>query len=292
MQQPKHDIRLEFFLAQNETNLDNTVIHPLSAFNRSHKKDIESIKEEEEEDKLNIKVNRIGLYDCLPESLFHTPPSAFSEVSHQVRLKQQQQEEQDARHFFLPFEQENYRLGVFLASQEETLFGESLDEKLVEFWGISPELNKTQQKQLAQIMPLLPQIVGNYKLTSYYLSLLLEEQVVVNDLGMSIQNKFVESSHNKPFGTMQLGKNWALGQTLEHYYPSIEIQIQGIKTSSIKRYFLEEQLNNTIRILARYFFPIDVSWTLDIELEVQDDFGLFLSDEKENYLGYATSLNR
>src|SRR5947209_7624350 len=89
---------------------DQVIILLLGAMKRSARKDIQSIEEElsvyDRKEYVVIKTPKEGIYDMLPEGLFHHPSahkSAKSEKEIIKIIKQRKEEEQNARKFFIPF---------------------------------------------------------------------------------------------------------------------------------------------------------------------------------------------
>ena len=112
----KKDIRLEIILADliiEGQPLEDVLIESDSLFKRNYHYDIESVNEtgaaSGKKKKIHFVVNREGIYDRLPEDLFHqvseTKISSDKEESIE-EIKLQRQLEKQCRLFFQPFEQE------------------------------------------------------------------------------------------------------------------------------------------------------------------------------------------
>ncbi|MGB1309498.1 MAG: hypothetical protein ACPG6B_11345, partial [Oceanihabitans sp.] len=101
------NLKAEVIIAelQKNSNLTNkdVVVHHKSAFKRSHRRDILDIGLIED-NKLHVNLSRNGLYDQLPEGLFHTKDTKNTSITYTELRKTYKKEEQDARHFFLPLE--------------------------------------------------------------------------------------------------------------------------------------------------------------------------------------------
>jgi hypothetical protein len=95
-----------------------------SLFKRRYRRDLLKLEYSREEHPLLIgTISRDGLYDGLPEGLFHPPPkkrSAFRTMGEKLDIfKKQSKEELEARRFFAPFEQGFFdsRLSLFELEQ-------------------------------------------------------------------------------------------------------------------------------------------------------------------------------
>jgi hypothetical protein len=122
------DLKLEFILGElMESGLDpdEVVINALGIFRRRYGKDIVAgeIREYRTNKRqyVNLDINRNGIYDLLPKGLFHQPQNRINNISPVQAIEEyklQKQIEKDSRIFFLPFEQEFYRLLLLLEAEE------------------------------------------------------------------------------------------------------------------------------------------------------------------------------
>jgi hypothetical protein len=95
---------------------DRIEIIPLGPDKRAFAKDIEDTtayySEKRRHERIRISTNREGLYDMLPEGLFHRPPTGSAGMDEESMIKDirdRREEEKEARLFFTPFDAEiNY----------------------------------------------------------------------------------------------------------------------------------------------------------------------------------------
>jgi type VI secretion system protein ImpH len=92
---------------------DQVAILPIGAKQSAYAKEINGyssyFSESMLKDCLIVEVNREGLYDMLPEGLFHVTPtrsSGLSDLEMIADVQIRRKEEKDARIFFMPFEAE------------------------------------------------------------------------------------------------------------------------------------------------------------------------------------------
>src|ERR1044071_3795774 len=122
------DIRAEVLLAEmimEEVHPEDIEIATNSVFSRNVHFDIEKVEDTEyvttRKKRLRFVLNRDGIYDLLPEDLFHQPidNNTNPDLTKMMQdMKVQQQREIAARKFFLPYEQEFFRSRIRLEMEE------------------------------------------------------------------------------------------------------------------------------------------------------------------------------
>jgi hypothetical protein len=67
------EVLVAFWLENGEKSLDNITIRPNGTFQRPYRKDVLEIEQSEKEqpDGVTLHISREGLYDMLPEGVFH-----------------------------------------------------------------------------------------------------------------------------------------------------------------------------------------------------------------------------
>ena len=186
-----NDIRAEIYAANlienseettQKLGVDDFIIQPIGAFKRSYSRDVIKTKEKQFAKKQHkhvyIKINRDGLYDHLPEGIFHEHYTGKGERTlkqSEANIKQKKKEEQAARTFFLPFEQEFYRQRLIIELEERAFLKGFLDKNLLkmflEYWGLStlkfsndPDKNDLKAAALLNLLPYCSDIAGNLKI--------------------------------------------------------------------------------------------------------------------------------
>lgn len=181
LHQMQSDIRLEVVLTDlviDSLSLEDVLIVSNSLFKRSYHHDIEKTVEVEyghaRKRKLSILVNREGMYDRLPEDLFHQPTDSqnyFDKERIIQEIKVQNELEKASRLFFLPFENEFYRQRVKLESEERKFLFETNShlsgELFNDLWDLPDFLDDSQKSKLGVLMPVLNKIVGDLEMTTF-----------------------------------------------------------------------------------------------------------------------------
>ena len=296
------DIKAEIVaadLVQNGKNLDNIVIRPVGLFTRKFRNDILHYEDVDsstgnEDSLLFIDVSREGLFDALPQGLFHQPSGKRIEgLENQIEeLRKQRQEEIEAKKFFSVFEKEFNQCKVLVELEERKSifgFGESFNSDLfadiwVELRDIAPKFHQ----YLFQILPIAHKCRGNVHLSSLLLGFVVNEKVHIS---VSVEPKFQKNSFpgnelNKQF----LGTDFVLGDNTPSYDSEYKIIIGPVAKKKLKHFLHGGEYEKVILYLLEYFIPFDADAKLELVLENEAE-NLFLR-EGENYcfLGYDSKI--
>ncbi|MFO7613402.1 MAG: hypothetical protein R6W71_02050 [Bacteroidales bacterium] len=176
------DIKAEVImadLADRGMDADKMLVASKGLFRRNYERDVAHVQFDQVIDYLIFHLTRDGLYDLLPEGLFHQM-YIYSSMSSEDRRKQfarQKQEEANARKFFLPYENEFMQqrarieleiirlhkdpLGAFKSLfSRKSVFPDDYHRRFLKFYAFSSEIK------------------GNIVLTAAILSEILEKEVV------------------------------------------------------------------------------------------------------------------
>ena len=298
--QLKLDIYVEVVVAslieQGKVDPAKLYIKPRGTFSRSHQPDLTKIEVIEdkpaEQTATYLSVNREGLYDMLPEGMFHTssPKTKHIDTEESVReLKLHRNEEKRARKFFLPLEQMFYQQRITIEIEEQkSLIGLSeaiVDELIADFWKIPVRLDYYQSLCLAYILPMMHQIVGNFDLTAQCLSVLL--QVPVSLRRGTINPEAVEIDDNR-LSVFQLGDDFQLGN---FYIPELDpiiVSIGPVQPESVSAFLKQGDQSKFFDFLASYFLPAELDWEVDLIVNpAQESFRLG-DISGEGLLNYTT----
>jgi len=295
------DIRAEVLVANLlETGLamDDIVVSPVGLFRRNFQNDVGKAEILEltrgQQKKLRLEINRDGLYDALPEGLFHQPtdnklPGSKPEVLREI--KQQQEREAAARRFFLPLEQEYYRLRVKLVLEERKyLFdGDSFLEGdlFSEFWNFPAFLTPPQIHNLLYLLPMVHRIAGDWEQIRLSFETLLEDAVYIV---MEQPLQHVVLQEVPALGDARLGVDWIMGDTYEEVHQAIVIQITPTDPAKISHYIPNGVGRRLIQYLSSYLLPLETDYR--IEIKIPDSLQEFTVTDMDagTWLGYTTYL--
>ncbi len=289
------DFRAEIIAAEmieNDVPADRILIVPLGAFNRPQSKDIDTIEQEisdyDKKEFILIKTHKEGLYDKLPEGLFHNPISyASDKTEKQVieAIKRHRIEEKLARTFFLPFDAgiNNVRVAI-------TLYEIQLDKKfhfnqLVNIfsphWKIFEFLNSKQANLFLQFLPLIHKLRDDWQAIEGFFELMFD---VPTKLSLSSRSKEVNSGDSSNgyysyLGSGALGVNITTGHCLEAGdFDEMVITFGPMAVKRIDEFTGEKEQENVALLLCDYLLPADLDINVTYEL-LEHDRTFTLGDE-------------
>ena len=141
------NLKAEVLIAEIQENSDITVddfvIANKSTFSRSYRRDIISVDNVLYDNMLTLNLSRNGLYDTLPEGLFHEHQVSKGAHSYTARREVVKKEEHDARLFFAPLESEFFYQRLNVECNERALlddFYNLKDDFLINFWKVNSTL--------------------------------------------------------------------------------------------------------------------------------------------------------
>ncbi len=276
-----HSSRMEPLIAelaeQGLLRLDELVVKPKSIFKRAYSKDITAIEilkgeKNKSRDQVLVDVSREGLYDALPEFLFHQPEPPTNYKVFDQRIKESErtkEEEAEAREFFLPFEQEFFRKKLEIEQEERNLFSCFSNPLQLEifqrFWTDVKGIDEYSKSILFFLLPLAQKIAGNIKLMELCFSTVLGNKV-------EIQKNYdahgaYSSDSMVSLGEAVLGDNLILGLQVKNELPSLTITIGPVDPSVVPQYLPGGGKQRLKSILFDYFVPIEYDKSTNIELE-------------------------
>ncbi|OON69089.1 type VI secretion system baseplate subunit TssG [Hymenobacter sp. CRA2] len=304
------DLRVEVVLADllaHGYRFDDFVVRPVSLFARRYRRDIGATKEEHLDRwtpaRLHIDVHREGLYDALPQELFHHNPDPTPR--HTVPLmvediQQQRRKEKSARRFFLPFEQEFYRFRVRLEQEERrymtNLSAQWYNQLLAHFWGLEGQLPAPQLTTLLYLLPLAHRITGDLHLTQLCYESVLGTPVrlrTVAPLRFPAPEAGASSEGGGgglTLGRVELGRDFVLGGEYQETLPALEISIEGLTASGLESYLADSWQARALQLLGQYFvaFETDIVYRYEVVQE-QPEFVLGPEGAETAVLGYTTA---
>ncbi len=294
-----HDFYAETLLAllmeEEVVTWDDLIIRtPQGAFQRSYRKDVVGIRtvQKEQQERVYIDLSRDGLYDILPEGLFHQTQIDKRTISTEdsvAEIKRHRQEEKQARKFFLPLEQEFYRQRMLIAAEELhaqiSPENAALHKLYLKFWNIATPLTPYQATVMLYLLPVAHFVAGNRLLTQQCFSLVLEHPVTIN---------FVSSTSDDALkvdvpllGETVLGKSFILGDTLEATYTAIALTLGPIPGHQLPDYLPGAKGITLVELLSGYLLPASSEVVMDVQVEEADAPFVLGAANEQGRLGYT-----
>lgn len=258
-------------LLDNGFSFDNLVLRPAGTFRKSFRTDFTITDQKEVTDEeLEIIINRDGLYDRLPEGLFHQTRgnSKTADVESMVQEHRRfKEEEKHARRFFQPIEQEFYRFAVMVEQEERALnkglYEGSVEELFCEFWEITTDLPAQAASRLCRIMPWAGRIKGDMELTAKALELVIGKAVTVERKEV-MTAYFMDDVIN--LGEFELGVDSVAGAGYADFSVNWIFSVSGIDNNEIVQYLEDAPYGKLLRRFEDLFIPLGVDSVYQYEL--------------------------
>jgi hypothetical protein len=243
----------------------------------------------------NVRLNRDGIYDYLPEAVIHdiagSNCSSGDEMAKEsMRLKAQ---EKESRLFFQPLENELFLQGIQLAMRENHLFQQIYVKKLMgiipDFWDIDHTLPEVYTIRMLKLIPVAHIIAGNLKLTAQSLEFVLHEKIHIETREPNTEC-IAAADGDMPgvLGSSHLGVDFLAGLyagvDVNHLFirigPVTDIQTAGrIKDGTLDKF---------LQCFYGYFVPVE--YEIITQFIPDNEQGRLILDAEDetlvSYLGY------
>ena len=296
------DLRVEIVVSDiiaSGFDIDDLLVNPVGIFQRRFNKDIgnaELIEFKNGRQGVLVNTMREGIYDMLPQLLFHHRPAKNSNAFKNVRsmvneYKARVEEEKEARSFFMIYEIEFYRQRVANAMQERNL-AEAVsysmsDSEIVEYWKLPSFFNNRQKGILFYLLPLFHKVRGSVEYMKEVYSLILQTNV---DVSRSAGLKVLRYDNEQMrLGQMKLSVDSVAGDKFPYPYPSFIITVQQLGQDHFYDFLPGGRNWKIIEKLNDYFVPVFCETEINIE---KKKVSWILSDgqKNESLLGYSSVL--
>lgn len=274
-------------LVEQGVDLEQVIITMLGPLKRTFSKDTRDTVVELSEDHKEyvvLSAYREGIYDMLPEGMFHHPTahkSAESEREIIELMKKRRQEENNARKFFVPMEASINFLRVQLALQENRLDKRVDYDDLIRLfesrWEIFKHLDARQSNIFLHLIPIIHEIRDDHKMIEQILEMIFPASARIS-YGRQLPLQSVNPSWSL-LDQSVLGVNLTTGN-LEFDDGSDELVLTlGPMEGSLYREFMPGRRNNIILgMLCDYLLPVNTDLTTKFEL-AEEDKGARLEDQ-------------
>ncbi|WP_276483642.1 type VI secretion system baseplate subunit TssG [Paraflavitalea pollutisoli] len=261
---------------------DRLLIQTISARRRTVSKDVQGIEEEESEYDHRvytlIQAAREGLYDMLPQRLFHasTPHQTLrSEVDILKAIKQREEEERHARRFFLPFEGGLHFLRTQLALYETRLDKRSQYSDLVAlfagYWPIFDLLDTRQADIFLHLLPIIHDIRDEHRIIEDVLEIILQVPVQ-----LCLQHQPPQQMAAPTFSQMgdaQLGINLTTGNAFfDDGLEEIIVQVGPVPQRIQQEFMHQGRGRRVLKALLDYLLPAQVDVVTEFVLPEAERF--------------------
>lgn len=278
-------------MIENGIPAEQIIIFMLGPLKRPYSKDVDTIADEisdyDHKEYFMVKTPKEGVYDMLPEGLFHLPnshKSAKTEKEIIDSIKKRREEERNARRFFLPFEATISHLSVQMALYENTIDKRSHYDELIKLfsphWKIFQYLDTRQANIFIHILPVIHDIRDEHKIieTIIELMFLLPVQITVRRQFSLKPDKFIISD----LANARLGVDFTTGNNMyDDGDDEILINIGPLDNGQFQQFMAEGNGRKILELLCDYLLPVHIDIVTEFELKEEDKITRFF-DEKNN----------
>lgn len=279
--------------------VDHVFLKRLGSNDRSFNKDVESVQchtHELGEVIATISSFREGMYDYMPEGIFHPPSlgnykSGIEDIIYGIQ--KQKKIEKHARNFFQPFELECFFVELqVLAKEGEFEITDQSDlflNVIKELWPLLNALDKETARIFIYILPFFHLVIGNKDWLEKFLMAFLNIPVQIKFVPHKVSDKKVDSDAFT-LSNFQLGISMVLsGEHLDGERNWV-IQYGPIPDDEVMNYIPQAALRKLLNIMYDYCLPATVD-VLEVFHTERNDYSFLLNKEQyTSRLGYTTFL--
>lgn len=267
-------------LVENGTEADRILILMLGALKRTFSKDVGSIDEElsgyDHKEYFVVTTPKEGIYDMLPQGLFHQPTAYKSGKSDKdlIKLiKLRKEEERHARKFFLPFEATINFLRMQMALYENRLDKRSHYDELVsifsDHWEIFNWLDARQANIFLHLVPIIHDMRDNHPIIETIFEMLFLLPVRIS-LRRQLPLHPAEPVLSR-MGDSTLGVDLTTGNALYNEgVDEISVSIGPMKNEDLQQFMPGAVNDKILQILSDYFLPVHLDIIIEFVLEDKD----------------------
>lgn len=307
------DLRLEVVLAElldYGYTFDDFLVQPVGLFARRYRRDLGNVRDEKFERAYRsvvrtvLEVHREGLYDALPQQVFHQPGSTNGQAGVQAMvedIRAQRRKEKATRLFFLPFEQEFFRCRIRIEQQEKQYFtnlsARWYNYAMARFWGIDEtNLPTGPLTNLLYLLPLAHGIVGDLARTQQCFESVLGQPVqlkVVPPLRHLLPTSMDDTANSGALsgtlGAMELGRDLMLGGDYQETMPALEISLYGLSIAELEGYLGGRWRAKALALLCEYFIAFETDVVIRYEMAAVESSFQLGEGEEAAVLGFTTA---
>ncbi len=280
---------------------DNLVILPAGPQQRAYSKEIRDIttyrSAYRNRQMVSINVNQEGLYDMLPEGLFHEPPASSVTLTEEAMIKdivQRREEEKQARQFFAPFEAEINHLRTIVALYESRLDKKSHYNDLINIflkeWQEFKCFTKEQMIVFLQVLPLIHEQRNQLGFISGILTVMFKADITLTyqQAAVTLPPELLEQLDTR-IGAGQLGVDFVAGRAQEQE-EVLQLTIGPLSARYMIEFLPGSRTAMALQTLLGYFVPLQTTVNTQYLISKSDQL-LDLGNETSNScLGYTTFL--
>jgi type VI secretion system protein ImpH len=280
---------------------DQIIILPVGPQQRAYAKEITDVTSYQSvyrnREMVNININREGLYDMLPEGLFHLPPASSVMITEGEMIKdiaQRREEEKQARRFFAPMEAELYHLRTIIALYESRLDKKSDYDELINIflneWKEFKCFTKDQMVILLNVLPVIHEQRNNLPFISSILSMIFKTTIELQYrlTEMKVPAEVLEKMDTK-IGAGVLGVSFIAGRAKEQE-EELCITIGPLNAKKMLDFLPGTRSSHALNVLLSYFIPLQTAVNNQFVIDAAFQKLTIGNTQENSCLGYTTYL--
>ena len=285
------DLRAEVVAAElieKGVKQDEITFNPKGVKRRPYSRDIFDVKLPNDDDEhYKFFLNREGMYDALPEAIFHQPLNSKpfkskDEILDEIKI--QRQEEIEARNFFFPIENEFNQLRLLLEITErksnDNFSGSSVIQLFYKLFGTVTYFDNSQIAVLLSLLPNIYELKCEFSILSKYYSLLLGDEIKIK---MKNERRIHEiDSTDSEF---ILGVSSLTSNQLIYSEQIILIEIFTNENSRVSLYLNDGICLKILNFLNDYFMPFEYEKKIELLLNESHRETILGDFNKPSFLG-------
>lgn len=267
---------------------------------RGWDKDIEGLSidysQSDLKDYLNVRVNRAGIYDILPEGLFHSAArnKRLNKDKEEIidEIKMNRREEFFARRFFHFFENELdlTAVKVFLdeAKYDKRLSNPNFINVFVSSWPVLKLLERRQAIFFLHTIAFLEKIRNNYNEIAEAMAYILD--VSIHIAQVKTQHEDVGNETHSVLGSHKMGVDWVLGRSFDDGLFDLKVSLGPLSGEEMRNFLPGSSGSIVLDYLCKLFLPANLFIIKEYIIEKKDAVFRLSKEEHSSYLGINTFL--
>jgi hypothetical protein len=242
-------------------------------------------------DTLHIKINREGMYDTLPQGLFHQPLFRGKINKDKEDILQEmayhRREEFFARKFFHVFEliEDEMVTEAFLSNIKlhKKISHPDFVNLFLPYWPMLKRLAPERANLFLYIIPILHQIRDRREETEKSISVILDVPVKIENIVLPA--KIAERSFSSTLGVSRMDDNFVLGHSFDDGESDLKVTIGPISSNRMIDFIAGGKDDELLEILFDLFLPVSAFAVKEFKILPEDAVFVLSGENAVTFLG-------
>ena len=241
-------------------------------------------------DYLCIRANKEGMYDMLPQGLFHQPIKKYTTGDKDDALEEikiHRGEEFFVRRFFHLFELIADRTltnaYLFEARYDRKTSNTEFTELFTQYWPVLKMLTLKQSVFFMHIIPLLHNIRSHYKNMQQALSYILEVPARISTIKLPAKKS--ERHFESSISNSRMGVDFVLGKKFDDAIYDLKVTIGPISAEMMKNFLETAKGYKILESLLETFLPAHAFIVKEFIIDPKDSKFILSNESNSTFLG-------